>query len=229
MTAQRKFLNDQGMHYYVPGMQAGADLGQLLRQRVSLGAPAVADADGILAAADIGTTAVDTTTFASTYAATNAIMGPFGRIVTVVASGTATSAVVVYGRDYLNQKIRENFTLNGATPVTGKKAFKYIDRVTAAVTASRTINVGFGSGFGLPYKTVAVEREYVDNVVASAGTLTAPIFTDPQTTTTGDPRGTYVPTTTPDSAKVIELDAQFSNYVNASGNGGLHGIKHVAA
>jgi hypothetical protein len=89
--------------------------------------------------------------------------------------------------------------------------------------------LGYGSTFGLPYKTVAVAREFADNVVAAAGTLVAPDFTDPGTLTTGDPRGTYTPTTTPNGSKVIEVVCDFSNFVNPNNNGGLHGIKHFNA
>src|SRR5690348_4061296 len=118
-AAERTFLS--GHNYYVPAMQQAADLGSMLHGRVSLGKPVVADTDGILAAQSINA-AVDTTTFAATYAATDAIMGKFGRNVTVVASGASTSTVVVYGRDYLGQKMRETLTVNGTTPVTGLKA-----------------------------------------------------------------------------------------------------------
>lgn len=212
-----------GFNYYVPSMQAGADLGQLRKQRVSFGSPPDVLATGILSAQSIAA-AVDTTTFNVLY--TTAKMGPYGRNLTVVASGAATSNVTVIGRDYLGQPMRESFTLNGTTPVVGAKAFKYIDRITAGITGGTTINVGWGTKFGLPYKTRAVYREYVDQVLAAAGTLTQPVLTDPQTTTTGDPRGLYVPTTTPDAVKVLEIDCENDHSVNAAGRGGLHGIQH---
>jgi len=222
-AAQRSFMPEH--NYYVPGMQAAADLGQMTHGRVSLGAPVIADADGILSGQSIAA-AVDTVSFAATYAPTEAIMGKFGRALTVVASGAATSNVTVYGRDYLGQKMRESFTLNGNTPVAGKKAFRYIDRVTAGVTAATTINVGWGDALGLPYVTMKVEEEFVDNVAGAAGSLAAPVFTDPQTATTGDPRGMYDPTAALNGVKIIEVDCEFSNFVNAAGNGGMHGIRH---
>lgn len=226
MEAERTFL--QGHNYYVPGMQAYGDLGQQYDGLVMFGAPVVALATGILSAQSIAA-AVDTTTFATTFLNTVAQMGPYGRTLTVVASGAATSSVDVYGRDYLGQKVKESFTLNGSTPVVGKKAFRYVDRVVAGITAGTTINLGYGTGFGLPYVSTAVEREWSDEVVAAAGTLTAPIFTDPQTATTGDPRGTYVPTTTPNGTKQIKAKFVTSAFQNAAGNGGAHGIQHVGA
>lgn len=223
MRTERSFVS--GLNYYVPAMQAAADLGQLLDQRVSLGAPIVADADGILNDQSIAT-AGSVSTFLTTL--TEAAMGPFGRNVTVVASGAATSTVTVIGRDYLGQAMRETLTLNGTTPVVSVKAFKWIDKIDFGATAATTIDVGFGARFGLPYNTVAVEREYANGVVAATGTLTAGVRTDPQTATTADPRGLYTPTTTPNGSTVIEFDAQFSNFVNANNRGGLHGIPHFA-
>lgn len=224
MTQQRPEYKE-GYNYYVPAMQAGGDLGQLLRQRVNLGAVVLTDADGILDDQSIAA-AGSTTSFLALY--TSAKMGPFGRNVVVVASGAATSTVTVTGRDYLGQPMKETLTLNGTNSVTGLKAFKYIDKVEWGATAGTTIDLGWGTRFGLPYKTRAVERELKDSVLAAAGTLTAPVITDPQTATTGDPRGTYIPTGTPDGTAIFEIDCVFDNYVNSSGNGGLQGIKHYA-
>jgi hypothetical protein len=225
MTQKQRNFWISGFNNYVPAMQAGGDLAQNLRQRVNYGALVVASATALLSAQSIAA-AVDTTTFVISADAIRTLMGPYGRTVQVVASGAATSIVTVIGRDYLGQPMREVLTLNGTTIVQGVKAFAYIDRVTAGITAGTTINLGTGARFGMAYVTTAVEREFADNVLAAAGTLVAPIFTDPQTTTTGDPRGLYTPTTTPNGVKIIEVECSFSNFVNAANNGGLMGIKH---
>lgn len=222
--AQRKFL--AGEQYYVPAMQAASELGRGLRGRVKLGAPIATDADLILNDQSIAT-AVDTSDLsAAGLVNSEAQMGRFGRNLVVVASGAATSTVTVYGRDYLGQKMAETFTLNGTTPVVGVKAFRYVDRVVAGVTAATTIDLGVGTKFGFPYKILKVDSEYVDDVNGTVGTVTAPVTTDPQTATTGDPRGLYVPNTTPNGTKQIDLECEFSMLVNAAGNGGLHGIAH---
>lgn len=222
-AAQRSF--DLGLQYYVPAMQAGGDLGQNLTKRVSFGTPPVSAAAGILNDQSI---AAAGTVYAASLLITGdqTQMGTFGRNVIVVASGAATSTVTVKGRDYLGQRMQEQLTLNGATSVVGKKAFRYIDQVDFGATAATTIDLGYGTKFGVPYATVDVVREYADGVKAAAGTLTVAATTDPQTSTSNDPRGLYVPTTTPDGSKLIEADLVFSNYVNSSGNGGLHGIRH---
>lgn len=160
-------------------------------------APVAALATGILNGTSIAT-AVDTTSFAGTYLSTS--LGPWGRNITVVASGAATSNVTVYGRDYLGQKMIESFTLNGTTPVTGNKIFRYVDRVTAGVTAATTINLGWGTRMGMRYKVLAVQAELLNSAVASAGTVVAGVDTT-QTATTADPRGSWSPASAADGSK----------------------------
>ena len=105
-----------GVNVYVPSMQYAADVDTNWHVPVNLSplvALATADTDGILAAQSIAA-AVDTTTFAAAFAKQNtdeSLMGRFGRNVTVVASGAATSNVTVYGYDYLGQPMAESFTL----------------------------------------------------------------------------------------------------------------------
>jgi hypothetical protein len=55
-----------------------------------------------------------------------------------------------------------------------------------------------------------------------------PDLTDPGTTTTGDPRGTYESITTPAGFEII-VGLVGDNAINAANNGGLLGIKHVVA
>ena len=50
--------------------------------------------------------------------------------------------------------------------------------------------------------------------------------TDPQTATTGDPRGFYEPITPANGSQEIIVGLLGDNSVNSSGNGGLHGIEH---
>lgn len=220
MTTRVGTFRNRRYNGYVPACGYAADVihgGMFL---VDLGAPAAASATAILNGTSIAA-AVDTSTFVGDKAD-----APFGRNLQVVASGAATSNVTVYGRDYLGQPMRESFTLNGATPVVGVKAFYWIDRITAGVTAGTTINVGWGARFGLPYKTQSVTAEMVNDAAGTVGTFTAGVNTDPQTATTADPRGLYTPNGTVNGANTFELRVVTDNEVNSSGNGGLHGIRH---
>lgn len=56
--------------------------------------------------------------------------------------------------------------------------------------------------------------------------FTPAVITDPATSTTGDPRGTYESIMTMDGAAEIVVGMIGDNYINSSNNGGLHGIQH---
>ncbi len=160
------------------------------------GVPNALDADAYLAAQDIAT-AGRTSTFTAAYVATEAQMGKWGRNVTAVASGAATSVVRIIGRDYLGQPIREHLTLNGATTVQGVKAFRYVDTIDWDATAGTTINVGIGNYFGLPYRSYTLVDEIKNNAIAaSAGTFVSGLsIPGAANNTSADPRGLYLPVT----------------------------------
>lgn len=212
------------INMYVPAAQYASDVSSFGPHSVNFGAPAVADTDNILDGTSIATAGSTTTLLDDESDA------PFGRTVSVVASGAATSTVTIIGRDYLGQPMKQTLTLNGTTGVDGTKAFYWLDEIEYGATASVTIDVGWGPGLGLPYKTVKVLSEEDDGaVVATLGTLTGPVLTDPATATTGDPRGTYDPQTTLDGAAVVTITVLVDSSVNSSDNGGLYGIEHYFA
>lgn len=77
--------------------------------------------------------------------------------------------------------------------------------------------------------------EFVHAATTAAGTMavgvvltptqfTPPVLTDPQTATTGDPRGTYEALLTYDGAKEIIVGLVGDPAMNSSNRGGLHGI-----
>ena len=147
---------------------------------------------------------------------------------------TAPAVYEVRGYVYLGQPMLERISLpNGATAlVSGKKAFYKVRefRVITPATAAITVNVGYGDELGLPFKGyLDWAKEDGAFVATPNSTLTAAVVTDPATATTGDPRGTYNPTTALNGAKEIWVGLIGDNWVNASGNGGLHGIQHYYA
>lgn len=207
---------------YVPAMAYSADVNWNGGTRVNFGAPAANNATLVASGVNVAA------------AATNDLSGvavfpePYGRTVNVVLSGAGTGTATLRGWDYLGQPISESFTLNGATPVAGKKAFKSVNSMQTPTVGAVTMNIGSGPGLGLPYKALRCQFETANGVAAAAGTLTAPVLTDPQTATTGDPRGTYAPTTALDGVTFITAVFDMANDVNAAGNGGLLGIRHFA-
>lgn len=209
---------------YVPAMAYSADVNFNGETRVNFGAPLAAVTTAIL---NLQSIAAANTGF--DLSAIAASPDTYGRNITVVASGAATSNVTLYGWDYLGQPMVESFTLNGATPVVGSKAWKSFSYATWGLTAGTTISVGWGSKLGLPYKTIRCAYEIGNGALAAAGTLQAPSTTDPATSTTTDPRGMYTTTTTMNGTNIISAVFDMLNDVNTSNHGGLHGIQHVAA
>src|SRR5215469_1612183 len=204
---------------YVPGMMYSADVNWNGGTRISFGAPAANNATLVANAGAINaTTPFDLSTvtpFPETY----------GRSVTLVASAAYSGVVSIRGWDYLGQPIQEDITANGATPVNGKKAFKSFLSYQSPTTGAVTLNIGSGAQLGLPYKALRVAWEVANGAAVAAGTLVQAVLTDPQTATTGDPRGTYAPTTTLNGTNIISGIFDFVNDVNSSRNGGLHGIR----
>lgn len=216
----------EGVNNFVPDMQYHSDVSTagITRQYV-LTAPVALDADGIVAAASVAV-ANTSLALAATYSSNEATMGPWGRCVSVVLSGAGTPTIRVRGRDYLGQPMTEDIVAAGAVAVNGKKAFKYIDSVTnLAAVAATTINVGWIDVFGVPFCADALLQENVNDAVTSnAGTFTAAVKTDPQTATTGDPRGTYAP-----HASNIPNGARTYRLLFHCDKNKLHGVKHYYA
>lgn len=209
----------------VPNMQYAADVRFGGLGTITIPAPLAASATAILSAQSIAVAGIQYT-LATTFDQNNvATMGKFGRNVVVVGSGAATSIVRIVGKDYLGQPMKEALTLNGTTPVVGKKAFKWIDAVDYDATAAVTINVGTGNILGLPYKSLKLMSEMVDKVVPTAGTfVAAPAVGTTASLTSADPRGTYTPQASfvPNGSRVYELN--FMHDVDQ-----LHGEAHFFA
>lgn len=208
----------QGARLRVNNMTAFANLQGQAGITAELGAP-TATGVAILTAQDM-TAAATITTLATTFTNTEAQMGRFGRGVSIVASGASTGTVTVRGRDYLQVATAEVLTLNGTTPVAGKKAFRYIDSIAYTATAATTISVTAVNLFGLPYKFLSLEAEVKNgHPAANAGTFVAGLLNATASTgTTADVRGTYVPATVlPDGVNTFTVK-YYADYNNAHGN-----------
>lgn len=225
---------------YVPAMGYHGSVIHAAPHEVNFGPVAIASTTNIIASTAMGQVAGSTTTFAQDntdpiVAATAAEFpyGPgFGRCLQVVASGAQTSVLTIKGRDYLGQPMVETFQMNGATPVIGVKAFKYVDFVswTAYATTDRNLSIGTTDKLGLPYRMSNVLAEMLDGVrVATLGTLVTPSQVDPATAVTTDPRGTYDPQSTLDGTAYLSGIFLPLGKLNSSGNGGLHGLPHYYA
>lgn len=211
MTVRNPSAFAQRVNYRLPAnvsFYSGAEAGGIIRNVISglIAMDTIASAGTFLTGQSIAS-AGNTSTFNAAYTAAPTQMGPFGRCTQVVASGAATSTVIIRGRDYLGQLVREDFTLNGTTAVLGKKSFRYVDNIEWTATAATTINVGLSNGIGLQYKFADVVSEIKGGIAAAnAGAFATGSATVAQTAITTDPRGRYTPVTVlPDGSLQFEI------------------------
>jgi hypothetical protein len=122
-----------------------------------------------------------------------------------VNTSTTARAVTVSGYDYYGQAMTETITVSVAgTPVNGKKAFYQVSGATIAGSAT-AVTIGTTDILGLPLR--AFDAGYIvragwNNTLANdAGTFVAADMTTPATSTTGDVRGTYVPSSATNGIK----------------------------
>lgn len=139
------------------------------------------------------------------------------RNVIVDSGGADTAVLTVTGTDEYGAAMVEAITLNGATGVSGKKAFKTITSITSSATIANGAFVGTGDVLGLPAYLSdigRVFRELQDGVAATAGTLVKGVHAA-ATATTGDVRGTYDPNAACDGAKGFVLGVLLDNPADA--------------
>lgn len=188
----------------VPNMKFHSDVDTDGAYRAELGAPPAAAAAGIISAQSIN--GALTKSSASVISGHRDNMARYGRNLTIVLSGAGAPTVTIFGLDYLGQPMCEQFTGNGTTPVVGLKAFKEVTSISSTAIAATTINVGYGDKLGLPFATISLIKEIMDQAAATAGTFVAAVLTA-QTATSGDPRGTYVPNSVANGSRDYILTA----------------------
>ena len=228
ITHRRADFFPNRINQFVNGMLYAADVHDDGMYKLSFGAPAVSDPNGIVAAFTI--TGGVTIEVADMVGAVEGLSdAPWGRTVVVDASAAGTPLCTVHGFDYLGQAMSENITMAGTTAVEGNKAFMRVTQFVVASGITGTFDAGFLDELGLPYKTIAILEEIEDGAPnGTIGAVVVGVLTDPQVATTGDPRGTYNPTGTLDATADITIVARADNWINAAGNGGYYGIKHVS-
>lgn len=144
-----------GINTYVPGMQYASALVHGQPAEFSLGSPAAEAATTLINAGAANAVA---TTEIGVAVAVQTADSRYGRNVKFAISGNPGNAHVVdvYGFDYLGQPMVERFT--GASGVTailyGQKCFYkvYKTKIVTAASNAVTMNLGWGSKLGLPFK-----------------------------------------------------------------------------
>lgn len=210
----------QRINQRVPSMAYDAQIQQGGHIYVEFGAPAAANTTNIVAAQDMTNAGTLLSSgFAASYLPNSEpMMGRYGRMLQVAASGASTGTVTIKGRDYLGQSMVENFTLNGTTPVNGGKAFRYVDSISWTATAAINLLVGTTTALGVPYRiqSTVITNELLNGGQATAGALVVG-STAVQTATTTDPRGKYTPNTAPNGTNTYSL-LYFADQTNLHGN-----------
>lgn len=115
--------------------------------------------------------------------------------VALVVGGTARN-FTVSGFDYYGQPMSEVITSVANSTVNGKKAFYQISGVTVSGATTTAITIGTTDILGLPVRVInaayVVRAGWNSALANDAGTFVAADMAA-ATTTTGDVRGTYVP------------------------------------
>ena len=127
--------------------------------------------------------------------------------ISLVTGGTAR-AYTVSGYDYYGQPMTEVITTVAAATTPGKKAFYQIVSVVGAGGGSTTaVTVGTTDVIGLPVRVVdagyVASVNWANTLARDTGTFVAAV-TAAATSTTGDVRGTYTPSTaTNGSSRIV--------------------------
>lgn len=128
-------------------------------------------------------------------------------VATTTGAGTPTTRnVTISGYDVYGQPMSEVIATGtvASTTVNGKKAFFQISSITISGSPVVTVAVGTTDILGAPVRITNagyIARAGWDNTLAEdAGTFVAAVTTA-ATTTSGDVRGTYVPSSATDGAK----------------------------
>lgn len=128
-----------------------------------------------------------------------------------IGAGTITDrAVTVTGYDVYGQAMSEVIQTGTtqSTTINGKKAFYQVASVTVANTVGGTLAVGTSDVLGSPVRITDagyIARAGWAGVLAEdAGTFVAAVTTT-ATTTSGDVRGTYVPSSAPNGTRRLVM------------------------
>lgn len=180
--------------------------------QIDLGAPDVADANGICESQDLtaaGVASVNTTAAAAIAAA--ALAGVMDVPRGLVAAWTGAAVLTVTGTDVYGNVLKESSA--SGTSFAGKKAFKTVTNfaVSANVTA---LTIGTSDVLGLPY---AIRGKYdmlalyADGADELAASVVVGAVTAAATATTGDVRGTINPDTACDGSVNFRLWAMIND------------------
>ena len=126
-----------------------------------------------------------------------------------VNSSTTARTFTVSGYDYYGQAMTESIVVATAgTPKFGKKAFYQISGVTISGSAT-AVTVGTTDILGSPIRVIdggyIIDPGWAGALAPDTGTFVAADTTNPATSTTGDVRGTYQPSSATNSTNRLVM------------------------
>lgn len=171
-------------------------------------AAAVAGAGALTLAAGTGVTA-------TTVHGTVRYVFDVPRNIRITSAGDDTGdTFTVTGNDVYGVPMVETITGANAGVAAGLKAFYSVTTIVASGASAGNVSVGTGDVLGLPYfvrNAGAIIRAGWDNTLAeNAGTFAGAVSTTPSATT-GDVRGTFVPSSATDGSKRLYLGFLIEN------------------
>jgi hypothetical protein len=128
--------------------------------------------------------------------------------------GAAPRVMTVSGYDYYGQAMTESITSSSSvsTAVSGKKAFYQIASITSAGATGTAVTSGTTDVLGLPVRVIdagyLVSIGWAGAVARDTGgnqAFVAADMTNPATSTTGDVRGTYLPSTASNGSRRLVI------------------------
>lgn len=175
--------------------------------QVNIGAPDVADVDGVSVSQAVAAPGNLTITGALATGGVATFDVPRGIVIDGTDAADTTQTLTIYGTDEYGEAVVETIASNGTTAVNGKKAFKTVTRVAASAAYAGSVFVGSSDVLGLPFFLAdgdLVIKEMDDDAAVTNGTFVAGVLSE-ATATTGDVRGTYDPNSATDGSKVFRL------------------------
>jgi hypothetical protein len=148
-----------------------------------------------------------------------------GRALSITTAAGDTAVYTLRGLDVYGMPLTEALTAAGATTVSGKKAFKWLQSVTPVGIVGATVTVGTTDIFGFPlysgsFQDVAITWAGAA-VTATTGYLAG--IGGPSTPTTGDVRGTYAVQSASDGSKRLVVTQSPTPMIMSLQNG-VYGV-----
>lgn len=170
--------------------------------------PATLDRDGFAAAQQLG--AAGDLTLNGALVSSGVGVADVPRAVGLFSAADLSAITfTVYGYDGLGQKTRESLAGPNNSTVATLKAFKKVNRIAASAAVGSNVEAGTVDKFGLPRRVENIGQiahvGWAGALARDASTVVAAVTTSPATGTTGDPRGTIIPSSAANGSRRLYL------------------------